>query len=264
MRTVAASVVLLAALFTTPAEGQQRNPTDRSLAASLAAVSMPSPAGPAWLLGDSAQAASATRFDLAYGRAVRGSYGSRHETIVLGIRRESVERDSAGTRATAGYGGMRVGFRAGDAAGTTPVSALELYGGLRSQLLPGGSVRPDAGIDAMAGWGGFGGNTRASVAIRVPVEIAARARGARVSVFAAPTMAWGYIRMRSCEALGPDDNCGDLHLQLAWGQTRYIFSGGVTAAATKIGLAGSVGVQRLLAPGEVARLWLGVSIGAPH
>lgn len=243
---------------------QERNPTDRSLAASLVAVSMPSPAGPVWTIGDSVKRASANRFDVAYGRAVRGSYGSRHETVVLGVRHESIERDSAGTGASAGYGGVRVGFRAGDAAGTTPISALELYAGGRSQLLRGATVRPDAGLDAVVGWGGFGGNTRASVALRVPVELATSAGGARLSLFAAPTMAWGYIRMRSCEDLGPDDNCGDLHLQLAWGQTRYIFSGGATAAIEKIGLAGSIGVQRLIAPGEAARLWLGVSVGAPH
>ena len=260
MRRYAAIIAFAA----TSLPAQQRNPTDRSLAASLVAVSMPSPAGPAWMIADSARSASATRFDLGWGRAVRATYGSRHETVVLGLRRETIERDSAGTRASAGYGGVRVGFRATDAAGSTPISALELYAGGRSQVLPHATVRPDAGIDAMVGWGGFGGNTRASVALRFPIEIAAGSRGARFSVFAAPTMAWGYIRMRPCEDLGPDDNCGDLHLQLAWGQTRYILSGGIAAAAERIGLAASVGVQRLVAPGEVARLWLGVSVAPPH
>jgi hypothetical protein len=119
-------------------------------------------------------------------------------------------------------------------------------------------------VDAVVGWGGFGGDTRASFALRFPVEIAAASHGARFSVFAAPTMAWGYIRMRPCEDLGPDDNCGDLHVQLAWGQTRYIVSGGLSAAVERIGLAASVGVQRLVAPGEVARLWIGVSIAPPR
>ena len=257
-------VLLATALAATAAGAQERNPTDRSLAASLVAVSMPSPAGAAWMIGDSAKSASATRFDLAWGHAVRGSYGSRHETIVVGLREETIERDSAGARASAGYGGVRVGFRAADAGGAGQLSALELYGGGRSQVLPHATVRPDAGVDAVVGWGGFGGNTRASFALRFPVEVAAGSRGARFSVFAAPTMAWGYIRMRSCEDLGPDDNCGDLHVQLAWGQTRYILSGGISAAVERIGLAASVGVQRLVAPGEVARLWLGLSIAPPH
>ena len=146
----------------------------------------------------------------------------------------------------------------------TPVSALELYAGGRTQVLPHATVRPDAGVDAAVGWGGFGEDTRASFALRFPVEVAGSARGARLSAFAAPTMAWGYIRMRSCEDRGPGDNCGDLGLQLAWGQTRYILSGGISAAAERIGLAASVGVQRLVAPREVARLWLGVSIAPPR
>ena len=256
--------MLVTVLAAAAAGAQERNPTDRSLAASLVAVSMPSPAGPAWMIGDSAKSASATRFDVAWGRAVRGSYGSRHETFVLGVRGETIERDSAGTRASAAYGGARVGFRAVDADGRGALSALELYGGGRTQILPHATVRPDAGVDAVIGWGGFGGNTRASFAVRFPVEIAGGSRGARFSVFAAPTMAWGYIRMRPCEDLGPDDNCGDLHLQLAWGQTRYILSGGASAAVERIGLAASVGVQRLVAPGEAARLWVGVSIAPPH
>lgn len=260
----ASLATLATALAATASGAQERNPTDRSLAASLVAVSMPSPPGPAWVIGDSAKRASATRFDLAWGRAVRGSYGSRHETIVLGLRAERIERDSAGTHASAGYGGVRIGFRAVDPDGLGQLSALELYGGGRSQVLPHAAVRPDAGVDAVVGWGGFGGNTRASFALRFPVEIAAGSRGTRVSVFAAPTMAWGYIRMRPCEDLGPDDNCGDLHLQLAWGQTRYILSGGVSAAAEHLGLAASAGVQRLVAPGEVARLWVGVSIAPRH
>jgi len=264
MRMRSAVVVLATAVRSAAAGAQARNPTDRSLAASLVAVSMPSPAGPAWMIGDSARSRSATRFDLAWGQAVSESYGTRRGTIVLGLRAESINRDSAGTRASAGYGGVRAGFRATDAAGATPVSALELYAGGRSQVLPHGAVRPDAGIDAAVGWGGFGEDARASFALRFPVEIAGTAGGTRLSVFAAPTMAWGYIRMRSCEDLGPDDNCGDLHLQLAWGQTRYILSGGVSAAVERIGLAASVGVQRLVAPGEVARLWAGVSIAPPH
>lgn len=260
----ASLATLVTALAATASGAQERNPTDRSLAASLVAVSMPSPPGPAWMIGDSAKSASATRFDLAWGRAVRGSYGSRHETIVFGLRGETIERDSAGTRASAGYAGARIGLRSADAGGLGQLSALELYAGGRSQVLPDAAVRPDAGVDAVVGWGGFGGDTRASFALRFPVEIATRSRGARFSVFAAPTMAWGYIRMRSCEDLGPDDNCGDLHVQIAWGQTRYIVSGGLSAAVERIGLAASVGVQRLVAPGEVARLWVGVSIAPPH
>ena len=259
-----AVLALVAALGATAVGAQERNPTDRSLAASLVAVSMPSPAGPAWMIGDSTKSAGATRFDVAWGQGVRGSYGSRHETIVLGLRGETVERDSAGTRASAGYAGVRVGLRAADPAGLGQLSALELYAGGRSQVLPHASVRPDAGLDAVVGWGGFGEDTRASFALRVPIEIAAGAHGTRVSVFAAPTMAWGYIRMRECDDLGPGDNCGDLHVQLAWGQTRYILSGGISAAVERIGLAASAGVQRLVAPGEVARLWVGVSIAPRH
>lgn len=260
----APAAVLVTALAATGLGGQERNPTDRSLAASLVAVSMPSPPGPAWMIGDSAKSVTATRLDLAWGRAARGSYGSRHETIVLGLRGETIERDSARKRASAAYGGVRVGLRAADPSGLGQLSALELYGGGRSQVLPHATVSPDAGVDAAVGWGGFGGDTRASFALRFPVEIAGRSRGARFSVFAAPTMAWGHIRMRPCEDLGPDDNCGDLHVQLAWGRTRYIVSGGVAAALERIGLAASIGVQRLVAPGEVARFWLGVSIAPRH
>ena len=53
------SLATLATVLAATASGaQERNPTDRSLAASLVAVSMPSPAGPAWVIGDSANAGS--------------------------------------------------------------------------------------------------------------------------------------------------------------------------------------------------------------
>jgi hypothetical protein len=255
----AAVVILATAACSSAAGAQQRNPTDRSLAASLMAVSMPSPVGPAWTIGDSAKAAGSARFDLTFGQAVRGSFGTRHGTAVIGLRMEGIERDSAGTGASAGYVGARVGFRAGDAATTNQISAIELYAGGRTHALSERAVRPDVGLDFVAGWGGFGGNTRASLGVRVPVEVAWRTGGARLSLFAAPTMSWGYIRIRSCEDTGPGDNCGDLNLQVAFGQTRYILSGGVSAGAERLGLGVSAGVQRLVAPGEAARFWIGTS-----
>lgn len=259
MSRIAVAFTATAACSSALGGQQQRNPTDRSLAASLMTVSMPSPVGPTWTIGDATKSAGTPRFDLTFGQAVRGSFGSRHGTAVIGLRMEGIERDSAGTRASAGYVGARVGFRAGDAATTNQVSAIELYAGGRTQVLGERAVRPDVGLDFVAGWGGFGGNTRASLGIRMPIEVARRVGGARLSIFAAPTMSWGYIRIRSCEDTGPDDNCGDLNLQVAFGQTRYILSGGASAAAERLGLAVSAGVQRLVAPGEAARFWIGTS-----
>ena len=105
-------IVLLAVASAAPLGAQDRAATDQSVAASLMAVGLPAPAGPVWVSRDSALKASATRFELAWGRAGRSSVAGSRETAVLGIRGEGVEHDWGAVGGVAGYGGARIGIDA--------------------------------------------------------------------------------------------------------------------------------------------------------
>jgi hypothetical protein len=138
-----------------PLGGQDRPATDQSVAASLMAVGLPSPAGPVWVSRDSALKASGTRFEIGWGRAVRTSAGGLHETATLGVRGEGVEHDWGAAGGVAGYGGARVGIEARDGA-LRSMSAFELYGGLRSYGFVSRPWIPDFGMDVAIGRGGYG------------------------------------------------------------------------------------------------------------
>lgn len=142
---------------------QDRSPTDRSLGASLLAVSLPGPSAPRLRRPDSTKSESVARFEATYGRAFTGDQiGGVQPMVVLGIRGERQERDSAGEyERGATVGGGRVGIRAGERAEAQPISALEFYVGVRNIPLRKPSL-PDVGIDLVAGWGNIGVDTPSS------------------------------------------------------------------------------------------------------
>jgi hypothetical protein len=253
---VLASISSLAEL-----DAQDRSPTDRSLGGSLLAVSVPGPSAPLWKLRDSVRSKTATRFEAIYGRAVTGDrVGGVQPSVVLGIRTETQSRDSAGNfQPGAGIAGARVGLRAGERAGNQPLSALELYFGARNMGFLDRKYVPDVGIDFVVGWGNLGIDNRASMGFRIPIEIVSENRYGRFTVFAAPTMAWGHIRVRSCEDRGPGDNCGELGMQAVFGRTRFLLAGGTSLTVLPARLSVVAGVQRLFAKEEESRIWIGTA-----
>ena len=241
---------------------QDRTPTDRSLGASLLAVSVPGPSAPLWQLRDtSRKEAAKTRLEAIYGRAVTGDrIGGVQPTVVLGLRYEEQTRDSAGhVNRGAGVTGARIGLRAGDRADNQPLSALELYIGGRNMAFLDKPYLPDVGIDFVVGWGNLGVDTRASMGFRVPIELVGENKYGRFTLFAAPSMAWGHIRVRSCEDRGPGDNCGDLGMQAVFGRTRFLLAGGTSLTVLPTRLSIVAGVQRLYAKGEESRIWIGTA-----
>lgn len=251
---------LVIALAPVAVQAQERHPGDRSISGSLFAVAVPSPFAPVRLTPDSLFGVGATRLDITYGRAWDGSAfaGDAHSMVILGVRREQQGRDS--TRAlSSGVAGIRVGLRADEEARSMPVAAVEAYVGGRTMGYLDNPNVPDAGIDVGIGFSDFAGNARGSLGVRTPVEFVRETARHRYTIFVAPTVAWGAIRLRECEDNGPGDNCGDLGIQLAFGRTRFLVAGGgsVTVAPSRLSLSG--GVQRMLAAGELPRLWLGAS-----
>ena len=161
----------------------------------------------------------------------------------------------------AGYGGARIGIAALGGA-LRSISAFELYGGLRSY----GFVRqrwlPDFGMDVAVGRGGYGSGSRSSLGVRFPIEFVGSFHGARLTMFGAPSIAWGTIRPVACRKVdenGDPDCTWIFNTDLAFGRPRHLMAGGVSIAAERIGLALSAGVQHLSAPGEVGRYWIGTS-----
>lgn len=254
-RWVGAAVCL--ALSARAAAAQWRSPTDRSLGASLLAAALPGPSTPIWTSGDSTRVASAVRLDVHYGGTLSRDAFAPRPMMILGIREEEQQRDSA-TGLAAVIIGARLGLRTGDAVRRQPVGAAEGYLGFRTMGHVDGATRPDVGADLVLGLGGFGDNTRASFGLRFPVEMVFAGDRARLALLATPSIAWGHLRMRSCEDTGPGDNCGDLGVQLAAGQPRYLLGGGASLTVLPARVSLSAGVQRLFAPGEPARGWAGL------
>lgn len=242
-------------------DAQERSSTDRSLSASLLAVSIPGPVAPFMAADGSGTGAHATRFEVEYGRVMPGGrIGGDGEMVVLGVRSESQASDRSGVRMRgSGVVGGRLGLRAGERGDAQAISAWEIYFGGRNLIVPGKPGWIDAGLEVAVGWGNLGFGKRASLGFRVPIEMVHESRQARTTVFLVPGMAWGHIRTRSCEDYGPGDNCGDLGVQLAAGRTRFLLGGGagITIRPSRLSIVG--GVQRLFAVGEDTRLWLGMA-----
>lgn len=256
----ALALALAAATPCAPLSGQDRSPTDRSLGASLLAVSVPGPSAPIWRLRDSALTKAAVRFEAVYGRAFKGDrIGGVQPTVVLGLRGETPPRDSAGNpQRGAGVAGVRVGIRAGERAEAQPVSALEFHLGVRSMSFLGRAYGPDIGFDVVLGWGNLGVDRRASLGIRMPVEMVVENRHGRITVFGAPAFAWGHLSNRACVETRHDP-CGTFERELLFGRARFLLAGGTSVTVLPARLSLVAGVQRLFAKEEETRLWIGTA-----
>ena len=237
------------------ANAQELTATDRSLSSSLLAVSFPAPSAPVWP-ADSVRT-NRPRYEIAYGRAFRATAGGLRQTVVIHTRSE--QRGPRSSDESSGVGGIRLGLRADERTGRPLVSSAEVYMGGRAIAVEGVPASPAAGIDFVAGWGGFGEDTRASFATRIPIERVFQSASARFTIFAVPAFGWGNLRFRACEDRGPGDNCGDLGIQLAFGRTRFVLGGGASLTLLPSRLSISAGVQRLFAVGETERAWLGAA-----
>jgi hypothetical protein len=195
--------------------------------------------------------------DVSYGRALRADIEGLRQTLVIAVRAEEMTQQSTGP--TAGVLGARVGLRADDPTSSLSITSVEVYFGGRTMRQRGPGAGAEAGFDLLFGWGGIGTDTRASFGLRAPLELVAQGAGTRFTLFAAPAMAFGHLRFRACEDRGPDDNCGDLGVQLALGRGRFVAAGGasLTVLAANLSIAG--GVQRLFAVGETERIWVGAA-----
>ena len=256
-RRAAAIAVVLSLALSNRLSCQDRTPTDRSLAQSLLAISFPAPSAPVWGEPDSVRSAQKTRVALSYGRAIRAGIGGLRPTIVVALRDEELTRQATGP--TAGVFGVRLGLRADDKAPSIPITSAEVYIGGRTMNHASSAVGVEGGFDMVFGWGGFDEDTRASIGMRAPVELVAQNARTRFTIFAAPAMAWGHIRMRGCDDLGPDDNCGDLGIQLAFGRTRFVAGGGASLTMLPARISLAAGLQKLFATGETERAWVGMS-----
>jgi hypothetical protein len=251
---------------------QHHTPTDRSLSTSLFAVSVPGPSAPLWTTPDSMKGGEGTRWEISYGRAARPTaFAGEASTLVIGVRAEQQSREriqiegltdpDTSTRRplTAGVAGFRVGLRADERLRSSPIGSIEGYVGGRTLAYTRNSNVPDFGFELVAGLSNFVEDLRGQLGFRFPLELVRETRHRRYTLFAVPTMAWGHIRMRGCEDMGPGDNCGDLGIQLAFGRTRFFAAGGASISVLPSRVSLSGGVQRMLAAGESARLWAGTS-----
>lgn len=242
-------------------QAQGRPPEERSLAASLLAVSVPGPVAPFRPSPDTITPGQAVRFELDFaGDLATGAPTGEVNTIVLGVRSESQATGEHGLlRRGAGLVGARAGFRVGEHDANQPLSAWEIYFGGRNLITRHGLSFMDAGLELAIGWGNLGYEKRASLGFRAPIELVHEGSRARATLFVVPTMAWGRLRTRACEDLGPGDDCGDLGFQVATGRSLFLLAGGAGITIVPARLSVNVGIQRLFALGEESRLWIGTA-----
>ncbi|MBW3552762.1 MAG: hypothetical protein KY466_04580 [Gemmatimonadetes bacterium] len=252
MRVRALLFLLLTAL-SAPGVAAQHVAADRSIAASLlTALQLPTSSPFRWI--DDWPPRPAFRVDLQYSRLVAGDRAS--PLIIAGARSDRISRDSVGW--SAGVTAFRVAIGTGSDARRRPLAMEVQLGGRTLDYLE-SPFRPDLGIDMLVGWSSLEGDADGSLAFRLPAEWVRPLRDGRLTLAFAPTVAWGDMKIRGCHDDGPNDNCGDLGLQLEFGRTRFILAGGASVGFAPTGLVVSVGVQRFLAAGQEPRLALGVA-----
>lgn len=177
---------------------------------------------------------------------------------MLGVRSDGVELDSLGWNAS--VFGLRSGFaRTGVGNDDIRLSALEAYfGGRNLGHMEGG--RANLGAEIVAGWSRMDANTRASLALRFPVEFISRRGPVSAAFSVVPAVAWGHLRFRSCEDHGSGDGCSPHGIQFAMGRTRFVLGTGVTLS-TRRGLSVTAGAQQLFARTQQPRFVLALAAG---
>lgn len=256
LKRIALAAIALFLAASGDAQAQRHAIADSSLAPSLltGAVTLPSTYGVSQT--DSAFSRRFTRIDAQYSRTSTVGVPSM---LILGLRSDDVSRDSTGWSAS--VFGIRTGLaQKADGTGDVTLSAIELYFGGRTLGHLERRGWPNIGMEAVAGWNGMETRTRASFALRMPVELIRGNGKARVAFSLVPAMAWGQIRIRSCDDLGPGDGCSPQGIQLAAGRTRFVLGTGVTLAAGR-GLSVTAGAQHMFARSQQPRFTLALGLG---
>lgn len=248
------SVGLAALMLFDPlnAGAQRTHIADSAIAPSLL-VSALSPPSRRYELGDSVLARRFVRLETQYSAT---STAGVPTMFVLGLRSDDVSVDSSGWNST--VMGVRTGVASNAAGDGVTVSAVEVYFGGRTLGHMEGSG-PNVGAEIVAGWSGVA-KTRASLAFRFPIEFI-RGRGPVSASFSlVPAIAWGHLRLRSCEDRGSGDGCSPQGVQGAMGRTRFVLGTGVTLRAAP-GMAFTLGAQQLFARDQQPRFALALAVG---
>lgn len=126
------------------------------------------------------------------------------------------------------------------------------------QALEEGGFRWWVPVDLESSWTTQRGARALSLGVRAPITVRAR-RASPWSGWVAPGMAWGHVRLRSCEDRGPDDNCGDLGIQLEPGLTRWSVGAGGAYHWRAAHLVAHAGTQLLLTRRDRPTVAVGMS-----
>lgn len=256
LKTIAFALVARSLVPPRAAPAQQHAITDSSLAPSLLVAATASASTYAVPPTDSAFARRFTRLEAQYSRT---STAGAPSMLVLGLRSDGVSRDSSGWNAS--VFGIRTGLaQKAKGTGDVALSAIEVYFGGRTLGHLEGHGRPNVGIEAVAGWSGMETKTRASFALRMPVEMISATGRARLAFAIVPAMAWGQLRFRSCEDRGSGDGCSPLGVQFAMGRTRFVLGTGVTLSTGR-GLSVTAGAQHMFARTQQPRFALALGLG---
>lgn len=252
---IALVCALLAVTLPDGAFAQRHAISDSSIGSSLLVGALSVPSAARFTRGDSGFARRFIRGEIQYNRT---STADMPSVVVLGVRSDDVTLDSLGWNAT--VFGLRTGFTRSSAGDDDiRLSALELYfGGRTLGHMEGG--RANVGAEIVAGWSRMEANTRASLAFRFPVEFISGRGPASVAFSIVPAVAWGQLRFRSCEDLGPGDGCNQSGFQFAMGRTRFVLGTGVTLTMRR-GLSVTAGAQQLFARTQQPRFALALALG---
>lgn len=232
---------------------QRHAHTDRALASSILAGTLPFPSSAHGPLNARTIPDFVLRADAQYSRSVAAAPGS---VLVLGIRSDFTGDDGSGL--TTGGFGAKLGVRRSAADEAVALYAGEVNAGIRTLGYLARPSWPDVGLDVAFGWSIGDDDATRTFGVRLPVEFVRAGRAGWLSVAVAPTVAWGDIRLRTCDDRGPGDNGGDLGVQFHLGRTRFLMAGGASLGLEPAGISLTIGTQHMLAAGQRPRLMLGI------
>ena len=234
------------------ARAQRVHIADSSIAPALlvSALSLPSRT---YELGDSVFSQRFVRIETQYSAT---STTGVPTAFVLGVRSDGVAFDSTGWNA--GVMGVRTAFARNDAGDGIAVSAVEMYFGGRTLGHMEGPG-PNIGAEIVAGWSGLA-KRRGHLAFRFPIELIKGRGPVSASFSLVPTIAWGQLRLRSCEDRGSGDGCSPNGVQGATGPGRFVLGTGVTLGVGP-GVSFTLGAQQLFAREQQPRFAVALALG---
>ena len=234
------------------ARAQRTHVADSSIAPALlvSALSLPSRT---YELGDSAFSRRLLRVETQYSAT---STTGVPTLFVLGVRSDGVSVDSTGSNGS--VMGVRTGFARNDARDGVVLSAIEVYFGGRTLGHMDGRG-PNIGGEIVAGWSGLV-KKRGHLAFRFPIEFITGSGPVSASFSLVPAIAWGQLRLRSCEDRGSGDGCSPHGVQGATGPGRFVLGTGVTLGVGP-GVSFTLGAQQLFAREQQPRFAIAFAVG---